>query len=198
MQLLLELLERTFGFSRITYLMAYCMYTGASVMVQDVKREDSTAAAPLQTFIRALTCGMASCPIVYRSLDIINKSLQSLDSVSSGNHPPTSGPVESASSQTTCDTTEIRYSGIGGSEGTIRPDRNATPTQNLDFGLGQSQWTTAPNPGYLPAFPYRDYPELFNDLVGPPSDTVPGELNFLDCFPEHRIEDTGTEWWLPG
>ncbi|CAK7221733.1 hypothetical protein SBRCBS47491_004627 [Sporothrix bragantina] len=75
---LLLLLERTFGFRRITYLMAYCVYTGASVLVQDVKQGcDAAAAAKIQTFLRALRLGVASCPLVRRSLDIITASLGS-------------------------------------------------------------------------------------------------------------------------
>ncbi|KJR88101.1 uncharacterized protein SPSK_07014 [Sporothrix schenckii 1099-18] len=78
---LLLLLERTFGFHHITYLMAYCVYTGASVLVQDMKqsrhrrRQDTAAASKIQTFLRALRQGMASCPLVRRSLDIITASL---------------------------------------------------------------------------------------------------------------------------
>lgn len=74
---LLLLLERTFGFSRITYLMAYCIYTATSAMIQDVKSGDIDAKAKMSTFLRALRIGVKSCPIVQRSIDIINNSLQS-------------------------------------------------------------------------------------------------------------------------
>ncbi len=55
--------------------MAYCIYTGASVMVQDVKLGDLEASRKIQTFLRALKQGVMSCPLVQRSLDIINTSL---------------------------------------------------------------------------------------------------------------------------
>ncbi|KFY36674.1 hypothetical protein V495_07690 [Pseudogymnoascus sp. VKM F-4514 (FW-929)] len=73
---LLLLLETTFGFNKITYLMAYCIYTGASAMVQDVKSGELEAKVKMSTFLRALNGGLKTCPIVQRSIDIINNSLQ--------------------------------------------------------------------------------------------------------------------------
>jgi hypothetical protein len=73
----LLLLEKTFGFSRITYLMAYCIYTGASVMTHDVKTGDLEAGRKMQTFLRALRHGMVTCPLLQRSLHIITNSLHS-------------------------------------------------------------------------------------------------------------------------
>jgi hypothetical protein len=73
---LLLLLEKTFGFTRITYLMAYCIYTAASAMIQDVKAGDLDAHAKMDTFLRALNGGRTTCPVIQRSLDIINKSLE--------------------------------------------------------------------------------------------------------------------------
>lgn len=73
---LLLLLEKTFGFSRITYLMAYCIYTGASVMTHDVKTGDAEARGKMQTFLRALQHGMVACPLLQRSFDIISNSLR--------------------------------------------------------------------------------------------------------------------------
>jgi len=72
---LLLLLEKTFGFTRITYLMAYCIYTAASAMIQDVKAGDVDASAKMGTFLRALKGGITTCPVVQRSIDIINNSL---------------------------------------------------------------------------------------------------------------------------
>ena len=74
---LLLLLERTFGFTRLTYLIAYCAYTGASVLVQDVKLGDVVAVRKVQTYIRALRQGVTTCPLIQRSLDIITSSLHS-------------------------------------------------------------------------------------------------------------------------
>lgn len=73
---LLLLLETTFGFTKITYLMAYCIYTGASAMVQDVKAGDLDAKSKMTTFLRALKGGLKTCPIVQRSIEIINNGLQ--------------------------------------------------------------------------------------------------------------------------
>ncbi|KAF2807541.1 uncharacterized protein BDZ99DRAFT_489809 [Mytilinidion resinicola] len=74
---LLLLLEKTFGCTRMTYIMAYCIYTGATVMVQDVKLGDLEAATKMQTFLRALEQGITSCPLVQRSIDILTNSLKS-------------------------------------------------------------------------------------------------------------------------
>lgn len=74
-EILLLLLEKTFGFSRITYLIAYCVYTGASVMIQDVKTGDLEATLKMESFLRALREGIKACPIVQRSLEIITQGL---------------------------------------------------------------------------------------------------------------------------
>ncbi|KAL4779966.1 fungal-specific transcription factor domain-containing protein [Aspergillus varians] len=74
---LLLLLEKTFGFNRITYMIAYCIYTAVSVMIKDVKAGDLEANRKMQTFLRALTQATKFCPLIQRSLDIINNSLQS-------------------------------------------------------------------------------------------------------------------------
>ncbi len=57
--------------------MAYCIYTGASVMVQDVKAGELDAEGRMNTFIRALKGGLTTCPIVQRSIDIIKNALHS-------------------------------------------------------------------------------------------------------------------------
>lgn len=74
---LLVLLEGTFGFTRVTYLIAYCVYTAASATIPDVKAGDLEAKSRMATFHRALKGAITSCPIVQRSIDIINNSLQS-------------------------------------------------------------------------------------------------------------------------
>ena len=70
-------LEKTFGFTRLTYLMAYCVYTAASVMMQDMKAGDFEASIRMQTFLRALRQAIETCPVVQRSLDIITNGLKS-------------------------------------------------------------------------------------------------------------------------
>lgn len=74
---LLLLLEQTFGFDNITYLMAYCIYTGASAILQDARNGNTEANAKIQTFIRALQSGTKRCPLLERSLNIILKGLNS-------------------------------------------------------------------------------------------------------------------------
>ncbi|KAH8879521.1 hypothetical protein GQ53DRAFT_738654 [Thozetella sp. PMI_491] len=74
---LLLLLEGTFGFTRITYLVVYCIYTGASIMVQDVLAGDIEASIEMQTFLRALKQVTTTCPLAQRSIDIITNGLRS-------------------------------------------------------------------------------------------------------------------------
>lgn len=56
--------------------MAYCIYTGASVLVPDVNAGDHDAKSKINTFLRALKGGLKTCPIVQRSIDIINIGLK--------------------------------------------------------------------------------------------------------------------------
>ncbi|KAH8690326.1 fungal-specific transcription factor domain-containing protein [Talaromyces proteolyticus] len=89
---LLIFLERTFGFTQITYLMAYCVYTAASAIIQDVKEGDANASEKMNTFLRALKGGLTTCPIVQRSIDIINSGLA---------HRPLNDAATASSSQFT-------------------------------------------------------------------------------------------------
>ncbi|KAF9872859.1 Nitrogen assimilation transcription factor nit-4 [Colletotrichum karsti] len=76
-QKLLLLLESTFGLENITYLMGYCIYTGASAVLEEAKKGDDAANAVMKTFLRALNTGMRRCPLLERSLNIIIKGLKS-------------------------------------------------------------------------------------------------------------------------
>ncbi|KAK8129176.1 fungal-specific transcription factor domain-containing protein [Apiospora kogelbergensis] len=68
--------EATFGLERITYLIGYCIYTGASAALEDAKNSTLGAAHPvLRTLLRALNKGMQRCPLLERSLEIIIKGL---------------------------------------------------------------------------------------------------------------------------
>lgn len=76
MEKLVLLLESTFGLDNITYLMGYCIYTGASAVLEDAKSSNQGVAHPvLRTFLRALNTGMRRCPLLERSLNIIARSL---------------------------------------------------------------------------------------------------------------------------
>jgi hypothetical protein len=72
---LVLLLESTFGLDNITYLMGYCIYTGASVSLEDAKKTNDAEHATLRTFLRALNSGMRRCKLLERSLNIIIKEL---------------------------------------------------------------------------------------------------------------------------
>ena len=72
---LVILLESTFGLDNITYLMGYCIYTGASAILEDAKKGHENAHSTLRTFLRALNSGMRRCPLLERSLKIIVKGL---------------------------------------------------------------------------------------------------------------------------
>ncbi|OAA60959.1 Transcription factor [Niveomyces insectorum RCEF 264] len=74
---LLLLLERTFGFDNITYLMAYCIYTGASAILREARSGNAEASTKIQTFVRALQSGAKRCPLLERSLSLIRKGLHS-------------------------------------------------------------------------------------------------------------------------
>ncbi|OAQ75889.1 C6 transcription factor [Purpureocillium lilacinum] len=74
---LVLLLESTFGLGNITYLMGYCIYTGASAILEDAKKGNDSSQATLQTFLRALNTGMRRCPLLERSLKIIVKGMSS-------------------------------------------------------------------------------------------------------------------------
>ncbi|KAK6004300.1 hypothetical protein QM012_009150 [Aureobasidium pullulans] len=73
---LILLLELTFGLDNITYLMGYCIYTGASAILEDAKKADGAANATMQNYLRALNAGMSRCPLLERSLHIIIKGLK--------------------------------------------------------------------------------------------------------------------------
>ncbi|KAH7304057.1 fungal-specific transcription factor domain-containing protein [Stachybotrys elegans] len=88
---LCALFEKTFGSLRMTYMMAYCVYTGATVMVQDVRRGDVDAVAKLQTFMGALQQAITTCPLVQRSIEILRNSLSF--KAPAANHQPVYGSL---------------------------------------------------------------------------------------------------------
>lgn len=72
---LVVLLESTFGLENITYLMGYCIYTGASAILEDAKKGAGIEDPVLKTFLRALNAGKKRCPLLERSLNIIIKGV---------------------------------------------------------------------------------------------------------------------------
>ncbi|VUC20450.1 unnamed protein product [Clonostachys rosea] len=94
---LILLLESTFGLENITYLMGYCIYTGASAILEDAKRNKGPASQTLKTYLRALNAGMKTCPLLERSLQIIVKGLNRYPADSSltfSDHPQPQGVAE--------------------------------------------------------------------------------------------------------
>ncbi|EXJ70401.1 uncharacterized protein A1O5_06469 [Cladophialophora psammophila CBS 110553] len=75
-QLLLRL-KNTFGFTRVTYLMAYCTYTAATIAVQDLREGLAGSSQRTRTYLSALTAVKSSCPGIQRSVDIIMASIGS-------------------------------------------------------------------------------------------------------------------------
>lgn len=70
--------------------MAYCIYTAASVTVQDARTGDTLAVDKIDTFVRALEGSCKTCPGVQRSLDIIRSNLaHSLKRASNPTQPDT-------------------------------------------------------------------------------------------------------------
>lgn len=72
---LLQLLDNTFGFQRFTYIMAYCTYTAATVVVQDMKNGRPDTRQRFKMFMRALNAITVSCPGIQRSIDILTRGL---------------------------------------------------------------------------------------------------------------------------
>lgn len=97
---LLVLFESAFGFENISYLMGYCIYTGASVMLEHTKKGQDGANNTMRTFLRALQAGSRRCPLLERSLNIVIRSLQP-----SGIQRP---PIVTGSNPATTATTHTR------------------------------------------------------------------------------------------
>lgn len=89
---LLLLLENTMGLTHVTYLMAYCAYTAATVAMLDLHDSVEGSQARVNTFLRALYSVRTSCPGIQRSIDIVIKGFEySRQSKSSGPSKSISG-----------------------------------------------------------------------------------------------------------
>ena len=84
----------TFGLSNITYMMGYCIYTGASAILEDAKRGEGASFDTLRTYLRALNAGMKNCPLLERSLHIIVKGLNHTPAQANNSLPRPSGHAE--------------------------------------------------------------------------------------------------------
>ena len=89
---LVLLLESNFGLGNITYLMGYCIYTGASAILGEASKGSATAHATLRTFLRALNTGMRRSPLLGQSLNIIVKGMHNYGKEQSGEPQNTTEP----------------------------------------------------------------------------------------------------------
>jgi hypothetical protein len=183
---LLLLLEKTFGFTRITYLMGYCIYTGASVLVHDVRSGDYGARMKMQTFLRALRLGVKSCPLLARSLAIITHSLppnfaHHHDSEASVGH----GGVSASGPD---------FSSAGGAGGLGVPQQHIKreSISSAEEGPGLPR-------NYLPAFPYAGVTDLPVDYssVSEGSGLSMEGFALLDSFPENHLDNVTAGWYMP-
>ncbi|KAL1843762.1 hypothetical protein VTK73DRAFT_2736 [Phialemonium thermophilum] len=164
---LLLLLERTFGFDRVTYLMGYCIYTGASVLIHDVKTGDVDAGRKMETFLRALRHSSTTMPVLQRSLSIINNCLE----MGVSTYAPGSSSNNGSS-----------ISGSSGSEPPVESSSDALATMTGN---------------YLPAFPYLDLhvgAEAGGSAMDLSGMNLDG-FSLLDSFPENHISTTTAEWY---
>ena len=72
---LILLFERAFGLSHVTYLMAYCAYTAATVALQDLHDGIEGSQMRVNVFLRALYGLRSGTPGIQRSIDIIVRNL---------------------------------------------------------------------------------------------------------------------------
>lgn len=70
---LLLLLDTSIGLTHVTYIMAYCAYTAATVAMLDLYDGVEGSHARVNIFLRALYGLRKSCPGIQRSIDIIIK-----------------------------------------------------------------------------------------------------------------------------
>lgn len=72
---LILLFEKSFGLSHVTYLMAYCAYTAATVALQDLHDGIEGSQTRVNTYLRALYGLRSGTPGIQRSIDIIVRNL---------------------------------------------------------------------------------------------------------------------------
>ncbi|KAF4345145.1 pathway-specific regulatory [Fusarium beomiforme] len=96
---LLRLLDKTFGFQRFTYIMAYCTYTAATVVVQDMKDGRPGTVERFNMFMRALNAITDSCPGIQRSIDILTRGLGTSRAITSTDAQPPNYGITSEPSQ---------------------------------------------------------------------------------------------------
>lgn len=149
---LLILLETTFGFENISYLVAYCIYTGATVLVQGARSGDETARAQTQIFTRALRMGAEKCFLLRRSLKIIEQGLHTATAP-----PGRIGLNRAPGAPAAASSSESPASRLGAA---VPPDHH---------------FSTVPG-DFPPAFPYLDYSAMDGVGFGFATEAVDGVL----------------------
>ena len=189
---LLLLVETSFGFTRITYLMAYCIYTSASVLLNDVNAGDREAREGMDTLLRALRGGIATCPVLQRSLDIITNNLRPVKSAAPARASPAGQGQSNATDNMPLTAHDLTSDWLG-------PQHNTDMTGL--FGQQDNSNTLGTNgnipTSLLPAF-------LFSDGAGDSATSLFGSglgndpFSSLDCFPEVRMDSLSSEWFTSG
>ncbi|OAA66455.1 Transcription factor [Niveomyces insectorum RCEF 264] len=213
MEPLLLLLGRTFGYTRITYLVAYCIYTGASVIVSDVRSGDAAAARSIQTFLHALTEGRASCPLVERSIDIINSGLQIDDAAvppapsapAPAPPPVAAGQLDRVGGHVAVETDTVAAPGTQQdtivvatvpSDPNVHDPGNGHAHNHGHHDMADMHMHMQMHRNYLPAFPYRDLPtDGTSELAY--ADISDDLFSMLNSFPESQYDSTSGEWYMP-
>jgi hypothetical protein len=154
---LILLFERAFGLSHVTYLMAYCAYTAATVALQDLHDGIEGSQMRVNVFLRALYGLRSGTPGIQRSIDIIVRNLDR------SRHMDRSGGGGAANGSGTQPTPEsmgdLKRSGGGDGE-------DEFSLQTLPFDA-------------LPAFPFDANCDLMNFSTG---DMDFPQVGALDSF----------------
>lgn len=171
---LVLLLESAFGLERITYLIGYTIYTGASAVLEDAKSSNQGPAHPvLRTFLRALNAGRQRCRLLERSLKIIIKSL----SHATADHATADHP------------TPVVGADLGGATASANENGQAAEAAGDDGGNATAEAEIVHGKPYVPAFPYLD-PIGQVDFSTDPyfGASHPHFAAMLDCFPELQTD----------
>lgn len=201
---LLRLSVKSFGVDHITYLQAYCIYTGASVLVRDVKAGNELARVKLDNLLTALRGGLTTCPILRRSIDIVERGLANREGRGSSrphDTNTTSLPRHMAATQPTSSVRDpnLQWRTTGVPDWSIDSasapaiqhtmDPQAVWPTNQDSNL----WLTGTSDLGLPAFPFMAA-DLETAGNAPHTRPTMDTFNILDCFPEARMDQAQGDW----
>ncbi|KAJ5100572.1 hypothetical protein N7456_006624 [Penicillium angulare] len=135
-----HLYERAFKFQNQTYLVSYCVYTAATIDIQQIRHEDhaiATAAAKrLSTTLKMLESEAQQTPGIKRSIDIIKSHLNQWPEVAARQKTTTC-----SSGQPSWNSNQILASHRSStSSGQVANGRNALPSYTGDsLAVGEGQ-----------------------------------------------------------